>query len=170
MSRLFLIPAGRRSKWVVFGVTLFVFLGVAGAFAGKFEDAQKNETSSFLPGDAESVKALEAVERYPEGEVAPAVVIYHRAGGLTAADRAAIQADVRRLNTDRPKLVQEAARPIPARNGEAAIVVQNVRAPDQGDSQAFQDAVQEIRDKVSRNENGLEVKVTGGAGFSLDAI
>src|SRR4051795_10320894 len=103
MSRLFLIPSGRRSKFVVFGLTLLVFFGVTAAFAGKFEDAQKNETSSFLPGDAESVKALKAVEQYPEGEVAPAVVIYHRAGGLTAADRAAIQADARKLNTDRPK-------------------------------------------------------------------
>jgi putative drug exporter of the RND superfamily len=170
MSRLFLLPAGRRTKWAVFLVSLVVFLGVGGSFAGKFEGAQKNETASFLPGDTESVKALNAVKQYPGGEVAPAVVIYHRAGGLTAADQAAIRADVTKLNANRPKLVQPASRPIPSRNGEAAIVVQDVRAPDQGDSKAFQDAVQSIRDKVSGDRNGLEVKVTGGAGFSLDAI
>jgi RND superfamily putative drug exporter len=170
VSSLLLIPAGRRSKWVVFVVTLLVFLGVAAAYAGKFEGAQKNETSSFLPGDAESVKALKAVEQYPGGEVAPAVIVYHRAGGLTAADRAAIAADLGKLNANRPRLVQPATKPIPSRKGDAAIIVQNVRAPDQGDSQAFQNAVQAIRDKVSRDENGLEVKVTGGAGFSLDAI
>ena len=152
-------------------ITMFVvFLGVTGAFSGKFEGAQKNETASFLPGDTESVKALKAIERYPGGEVAPAVVIYQRDGGLTTADKAAIGRDVVKLDTDRPKLVQKASQPIFSQRGDAAIVVQNVRAPDQGDSQAFQDAAQGIRDKVSREQDGLTVKVTGGAGFSLDAI
>lgn len=170
MSRLFLIPSGRTGKFVVFAVALLVFLGVSGAFAGKFEGAQKNETASFLPGDTESVRALHAVEQYPAGEVAPAVVIYARDGGLSGADRAAIGSDVAKLNADRPALVQEASPPVFSRDGKAAIVVQNVRAPDQGDSDAFQAAAQGIRDKVSREQDGLTVKVTGGAGFSLDAI
>src|SRR4051794_41955930 len=115
MSRLFLIPAGRRSKFVVFGLTLLVFFGVTAAFAGRFEGAQKNETASFLPGDAESVKALKAVEQYPGGEVAPAVVIYHRSGGLTAADRAAIQADPGKLNAQPPRPPPPPPQPGPAR-------------------------------------------------------
>jgi RND superfamily putative drug exporter len=170
MSRLFLIPAGHKGKYVVFAVTFLLFAGVTAAFSGKFEGAQKNETASFLPGDAESVKALKAVEQYPGGEVAPAVIIYQRDSGLTGADKAAIGRDVTKLNTSRPALVQPASPPVFSRNGQAAIVVQDVRAPDQGDSQAFQDAVQAIRDKVSREQGGLTVKVTGGAGFSLDAI
>jgi len=170
MSRLFLIPSGHRGKWLVFAITLLVFLGVGGPFSGKFEGAQKNETSSFLPGDTESVRALKAVEQYPGGEVAPAVVIYKRDGGLTSADKQRVASDVDKLNQDRPALVQEAQPPVFSPNGDAAIVVQDVRAPDQGDSQAFQDAVQEIRDKVSGDFDGLHVKLTGGAGFSLDAI
>src|SRR5215217_7965028 len=170
MSRLFLIPSGHRGKWLVFAITLLVFLGVGGPFSGKFEGAQKNETSSFLPGDTESVRALKAVEQYPGGEVAPAVVIYKRDGGLTSADKQRVASDVDKLNQDRPALVQEAQPPVFSPNGDAAIVVQDVRAPDQGDSQAFQDAVQEIRDKVSGDFDGLTVKLTGGAGFSLDAI
>ena len=67
---LFTVPAGRRTKWVVFLVTLFVFGGFASQ-AGKFEQAQKNETSSFLPGSAESVKALEKIKPFPCGEQAP---------------------------------------------------------------------------------------------------
>src|SRR3954462_15191262 len=109
MSRLFLIPSGHMSKFIVFLTTFLVFFGVTAAFSGKFEGAQKNETASFLPGDTESVKALKAVERYPGGEVAPAVVIYQRDGGLTPADKAAIARDVGRLNADRPKLVQPAS-------------------------------------------------------------
>jgi RND superfamily putative drug exporter len=59
---------------VVFFVTLLVFAGLASQ-GGKFEQAQKNETSSFLPGSAESVKALKQIERFPGGEEAPAVIV-----------------------------------------------------------------------------------------------
>src|SRR4051812_50187658 len=87
MSRLFTLPAGRRSKWVVFLVVFIVYGGVAGAYSSKFENAQKNETSSFLPGDAESVKALDAVKQYPGGEIAPAVIVYERNGGWDPRER-----------------------------------------------------------------------------------
>ena len=60
MSRLLTIPSGHRAKFVVLGVMLLVAFA-AGSFAGKFEDAQENETSSFLPGGAESVKVVDAV-------------------------------------------------------------------------------------------------------------
>src|SRR4051795_6988103 len=104
MSRLFTLPAGRRSKYVVLAVVALVYLAAASQ-AGKFEKAQKNETSSFLPGKAESVKALDAIERYPGGELAPAVIVFERRGGLTPADRARIDGTVAKLNADRPRLV-----------------------------------------------------------------
>ena len=53
---------------------------------GKFTDAEKNESTSFLPGDAESTKALQATEDLQGGELAPAVIVYRRASGLTPAD------------------------------------------------------------------------------------
>jgi RND superfamily putative drug exporter len=59
---------------VVFFGTLLVFAGLASQ-GGKFEHAQKNETSSLLPGSAESVKALKQIERFPGGEEAPAVIV-----------------------------------------------------------------------------------------------
>ena len=65
MARILTIPAGRRAKFVVAAVFFLLTAIVGGLFSGKFEDAQKNETVSFLPGKAESVKSLEAVKRYP---------------------------------------------------------------------------------------------------------
>ena len=87
MARFLTFPAGKRAKFVVAIVFFLVTAVVGGLFSGKFEDAQENETVSFLPGKAESVKSLEAVKRYPGGELAPAVIVYERKGGLTAADR-----------------------------------------------------------------------------------
>jgi RND superfamily putative drug exporter len=168
MARLFTLPAGRTGKWVVFAVTLVVFVALASQ-GGKFEDAQKNEVSSFLPGSAESVKALRDIERFPGGEVAPAVIVYERPDGLTDADKQRIAGTVPKLNQNRLPLVGEALPPQFSRNGKAAIIVQPVE-PGDGQGQKFQDAVQSIRDRAGDPANGLDVKLTGAAGFSLDAI
>ena len=85
--------------------------------AGKFEQAQKNETSSFLPGSAESVKALEQIKRFPGGEQAPAVIVYERRSGLTAADKRRIQETLAKLNADRRPLVGRAQPSVFAPNG-----------------------------------------------------
>ncbi len=165
---LFTLPAGRRTKWAVFLVTLLVFGGFASQ-AGKFEQAQKNETSSFLPGSAESVKALDQIKRFPGGEQAPAVIVYERRSGLTAADKRRIQETVGKLNADRRPLVGRAQPPVFSPNGRAAIVVQPVE-PGSGQGDAFQTAVQSIRDRAGGSGGGLAVKLTGAAGFSPDAI
>ncbi len=96
---LFAIAAGRRSKWVVFLVWIVgIFIAAGPAqLPTKFADAENNESTSFLPGDAESTKALTATEDLQGGELAPAVIVYERRSGLTPADRKKIQDDVARL-------------------------------------------------------------------------
>src|SRR3954470_10112560 len=168
VSRLLTLPAGRTAKWIVLIVVVLIYGGLASQ-AGKLEGAQKNESSSWLPADAESVKALDAVKRFPGGELAPAVVVFERRGGLTDADKARIDDTVGKLNADRKPLVLEARKPVFSPNGAAAIVVQPVQ-PGDGSGDAFQVAVQSIRDRVGEPGEGLEVKLTGAAGFSLDAI
>ena len=92
---LFAFPAGRRSKWLVFAAWLLAFVIASAAdLPGKFEEAESNEATSYLPGDAESTHALDATESLQKGEIAPAVIIYRNEGGLTAADRRTIEADV----------------------------------------------------------------------------
>src|SRR3954465_15892192 len=107
---LFTLPAGRTAKWVVFVVTCAVFSAFA-SLGGKFEDAQKNETSSFLPGSAESVKTLKEIERFSGGEVAPAVIVYEGARGLPGADKGRIAETVGKLTARRKPLLDEAHPP-----------------------------------------------------------
>jgi putative drug exporter of the RND superfamily len=108
---IFALPAGRRSKWVVFLIWLAAMFVAFGAnLPGKFTDAEDNESTSFLPGDAESTKALAKAEALQGGELAPAVIVYRREGGLTAADRRKIVEDVRRLTEKRfPAVVADGA-------------------------------------------------------------
>ena len=70
MARFFSLPAGRMAKWIVLVVVVLLYGGLASQ-AGKFEKAQKNETSSCLPGDTESVQALDAVKRSPAASPRP---------------------------------------------------------------------------------------------------
>src|SRR4051795_7860789 len=104
------LPAGRRSKYVVLFLAIVFFGGLASQ-SGKFEGAQKNESSSFLPGDAESLKALDAIKALPGGELAPAVVAYERPTGLTDADKQRINETQAKLNQKRLPLVLEAQTP-----------------------------------------------------------
>lgn len=51
-ERLSRLIAGRRTKFVAIGAWLLIALAL-GPLAGKFEGAQRNEPSSFLPAGAE---------------------------------------------------------------------------------------------------------------------
>src|SRR5688572_17300932 len=117
---IFARPAGPTAKWVVFAiwvVGIFIAAGPAN-LPGKFTDAEENESTSFLPGDAESTHALTAAEELQGGELAPAVIVYRRESGLTPDDRARILDDVQRLTERRfPGVVPDGA--TAAAGGEA---------------------------------------------------
>ena len=97
----FTFAAGRRAKWIVFAIwflAIFIAAGPAN-LPDKFEDAESNEATSYLPGSAESTKALNATESLQNGEIAPAVIIYRRESGLTAADHRTIVEDVGKMTS-----------------------------------------------------------------------
>jgi RND superfamily putative drug exporter len=81
------IPAGSWTKWVVVGVWVVVLV-IALPLSSKLTGAEKNDASAWLPGGAESTKVLNVQSQFQSPNVYPGVVIYERASGLTAADRA----------------------------------------------------------------------------------
>src|SRR4051812_32381896 len=122
-------PAGRVAKYFVLAAALLVTAAIGGTFASKFEKAQKNETSSFLPGATESVRALEAVKRFPGGETAAAVTVVSRPDGkLSADDLAKVKGLVASLNGKRPRDTLASQGPILAQKGDAALVITPVKA------------------------------------------
>ncbi|MBJ7330443.1 MAG: MMPL family transporter [Solirubrobacteraceae bacterium] len=180
MSSLLAFPAGPRAKWVVFFVWVLVVVGTTAAgLPDKFMDAEKNESTSFLPGDAESTKALEVTEKLNDGEKAPTIVVYRRDSGLTAADKQAIGADIAKLNKITAEYRQTSPFGNPAgrgadtpfqlsEDGTTALIGNQITGT--GESADIIDPVEDYRDAVSRDEDGLVVKVTGPAGISADAI
>jgi len=176
MASLLSKPGGRRAKWVIGAIWLVALIASFGLnLPGKFSDAEQNESTSFLPGDAESTKALAISTDLQGGELAPVIIVYRRADGLTRADRGRIASDIRELNVLRerrtPPRLRATAKftgPIPSPDGKAAIVRSAIASD--GEGETILDPVEEMRKRVSDPGGGLAVKVTGGAGFSADAI
>src|SRR5579884_993514 len=81
------VIVGRRTKYLVVLFWVLVVAGL-GPLAGKLMGAEKNDAKSWLPGSAESTQELDLQSHFQSPNTAPAVVVYVRPGGLTAADRA----------------------------------------------------------------------------------
>ena len=167
MSRILTIASGRIARFVVLGVWIIVLAGI-GSLAGKLESAEKNESSSFLPGSAESSKVLKDIRQFPGGETAAAVILYRRDGGLTPRDLAQIQAARARLNRNLPPSVLAAPPIVVSRDHTTALLVPQLKFT--GHQNIFEDAVKGMNRQTTFAAPGLMRKLTGPAGFSPDAI
>ncbi len=167
MSRLASAVSGRRSKFLVLALWL-VLAAALGPLAGKFESAQQNEPSSFLPGDAESVKVLNASDGFASGQATPAIVVYDDGDGFDPVTRAAVAERRAALIAAGIEGVTTVTPPVFSDDGQGALLTAPIVAG--GDEEVLIDAVEQIREIAADDlPPGLEVKVTGPAGFSADA-
>nr|CAA9331511.1 MAG: putative membrane protein [uncultured Nocardioidaceae bacterium] len=167
---------GRVTKWlvVVFWVAAAAGLGL---FASQLPEVENNEISSWLPGDAESTKAIEAQTAFMSPNTIPAVVVYERAGGMTPADMEKAAADAAAFGDldgttagpdDTPVRIDgDVVGPIPSEDGEA---LQTYVPLDLGADgwQAAPSIVEDIRDTAQADADGMVTHVTGPAGNAAD--
>ncbi len=170
LSSLLTLPSRPRLKWVFLIAWLASMFAIGAAkLPEKFDEAQSNESSSFLPGDAESTKALAAAEEIQGGELAPIVVVYSREAGLTGEDKQRIVSDRDALNEDLPPRTSPYEGPVISKDGTTALLQAQVKTNGEGDT--IIDPVEAARDQLEKSaQPGVETAVTGGAGFSADAI
>ncbi len=83
---------GRVTKWIVL-VAVIILTGILGGLGGKLADVKDNEQSSWVPASAESTESVRRALRGVYPNDIPTFVAYHRAGGLTDADFAAMDED-----------------------------------------------------------------------------
>ncbi len=167
MSVLARLVAGRRSKFAALGIWIAVALGL-GPLAAQFESTQRNEPSSFLPGDAESVVVLEAGEGFEGGDVMPAIVVFRDPGGLDPQGKAAVALAQARVGEAGIEGVEPLLPPRYSEDGTTAVVTVPIQA--EGDEEILIAAVEEVRDLVRPGlPPSIEAKVTGPAGYSADA-
>src|SRR6266487_4599657 len=166
LSRVAAIPAGSWTKWLVVGFWVVV-VAVAYPLAGKLTGAEKNDASSWLPASAESVKVLDVQQRFQSPNTFSGVVVYDRAAGLTAADRAKAAADARRLAGLHGVVRGQVTGPIPAADGKAMQTIVPVNVGTQGWNGAIV-PVGSMRAITRAGANGLASHVTGQLGYAAD--
>jgi putative drug exporter of the RND superfamily len=156
-----------RLKWVVL-VFWLVLAAAAAPLAAGLIDQQDNEISSWLPGDAESTLALEQqIALGSDPDVVPAVVVYQRDEGLTAADLDAIEQDVQAF-AQSEGLDGEVIGPIPSEDGQAAQVIVPLNGGPEG-WEAIAPLAEDLRAEASDAPDGLDVYVSGPAGNAADS-
>jgi RND superfamily putative drug exporter len=97
-------------------------------------------------------------------------VIAREGEPLGPAEQAAARRLVQTLDERRTDLIKESEGPVPSEDGQALLVITPVEnSPD--DSEAFLDSVRLIRAEAHKlRGDGVEVEVTGAAGYGADAI
>jgi putative drug exporter of the RND superfamily len=155
-------PAGKRTKWIMLGLWI-ALIAIVSPFAADLASVEQNDTASWLADDAEALQVERLLHAFPQGDTLPAVIVYHRPGGLTAEDRAALDADRQALATEYPDM--SLATPVISQSGAAALVVATMA----NDGEIFFERVPAMRDMLVERE-GLEVLVTGPAAYTTDVV
>ncbi len=167
--------------WLVVG-------GVGGPYSAKLSQVQKNDTSSFLPADAESSRASKAAATFAASQTFPAFLLLESDSALTPQQFAAVQAFAERIpDLEIPVAGHPAARVgdylapgpvpvVPSQDGRAALALVNFDIRDFGVTLAdgespLQRAVEVIRGADdSLATDGARVYVAGPAGGIADLI
>src|SRR5262249_37631616 len=115
--RIAAAPSGRIGKWVVLGVWI-VALVVLAPLASKLTGAEDNQTSSWLPGSAESTQVVNLQNNFMPNTDISTIILYSRTGGVTAADKAKAAQDAtafKGVQHVRSSIVG----PVPSKDGQA---------------------------------------------------
>ncbi|MDG6103076.1 MMPL family transporter [Dactylosporangium aurantiacum] len=158
--------SGRRIKYV-FVIFWLAVAALAGPLAGKLTDVERNDTKSWLPGGAESVQVIDVQSSFASPDTIPAIVVYERTSGLTAADETKLRADAAAFG-NLAELDGTVTGPIPTKDGQAAQIIVPVNLGADGWSKAGA-LVDRLRATATAGADGLAVHVAGPAGTAADS-
>ncbi len=164
-SRLISIVCGRKSKYLIVAFWVLV-VALTGGLAGKLQGAEKNDASSYLPGSAESTQELNEQAIFQNKNYNPALVVYVRDSGITAADRAKAEADARYFAT-LPVVDGRVAPPIVSKDGKA---IETVIGSDLGYNSDLSGFISTVQTAATKNADGLNVYIGGPAGSANDEL
>ncbi|MFF0013101.1 MMPL family transporter [Streptomyces sp. NPDC005374] len=156
---------GRAVPWAVLGLWIAV-IALVGPFAAKLADVQHDKVTDYLPASADSTQAAKIEEKLPGGETTEMVLVYHRDGGLSAADRKTAAGQVAEI-AGQHELIGGAPKGIESRDGTT--LMYPVASNEPGADEKKQDKlVTDVRE-VARGEGGLSVDVGGTGALGTDS-
>ncbi len=152
------------TKWFVLAFWIIAFV-VLGGFAGKLTEVQNNEASSWLPGNAESTRALEKMEPFQDPNAIPTTVVYENKAGFSPEDLATMKehaAELQAMDNVEGKVIG----PIPSEDGQAAqtTVTFNLGSEGWNKMPGIADEIEEIA-----GLDGADVYIAGAGGQAVDS-
>jgi RND superfamily putative drug exporter len=160
-------PAGRRAKWLVL-VFWLVLVAVAGPLSGKLTGAEKNDSSAWLPPKAESTQVLNLYSKVVSPNVYPAVLVYDRPSGVTAADKAKAAVDATKIAALPGVVHGTVTGPVTSADGKAISIIASADLGSKGWSGATSIA-DSLRGVATAGANGMAVHITGPLGTAADS-
>ncbi|MET9536590.1 MMPL family transporter [Streptomyces sp. NPDC006553] len=142
-----------RKRIVGWGVLALwvIVLALAAPLAGKLGDVQRDRAVDYLPASADSTQVAAIMEQMPGGGSTDLVLVYHRDGGLTAADKATAAREVRQVAAEH--LLASPPRAVPSEDGTTLLYA--VSSTEPGQDEVARDAfVHDVRATVSGEVGG----------------
>ena len=177
MSALLARAVRPRTRVVIIGLWLVAVFAVLLPSTCRASSRTRSATSRapICPSDAESTRALEATKRAHrrraggDGDRATAARAGSRprTGGRSPPNVVQPQRAVATPSSSAPRGRAFRLAAV-SRDRTAALVTANITSD--GESETIADPVKDARDIVGTGDGGLEIRVTGPAGFSADAI
>jgi RND superfamily putative drug exporter len=165
MSSVVAVICGRRSKYLVVAFWI-IMVAVLGSLAGKLQGAEKNDSSAYLPSSAESTQELNEQNLFQSQNLNPALVVYVRPGGVTAADLRKADADARYF-ASLPVVDGRVAAPVVSKNHQA---IETVVGADLGYNANLSGFVSNLKSTALRGSTGMTVYIGGPAASAADEL
>lgn len=160
------------SRWLRIGIPVVLVLvwlvggSIGGPYFGKVDEVATNDQSSFLPQSADATRVNERLPEFTGGDTIPALVVARaESGTLSDAQLADLQSLVDTIGGIEG-VNGEVSPPVVSDDGAAAQIFVPIDA-----SGEVRDIVETIRsDIASATPDGVQVWVTGPAGFTADLV
>ncbi len=161
------VTSARRRRavpWLVLALWVGV-LAIVSPFAAKLGEVQHDRITDYLPANADSTQVARIQDQLPGGETTQLVLVYHRDGGLTAADKATAAAQVDRIAGEH--VLTATPQGVPSADGTTLMYPVSSNEP--GTDEKKRDAlVGDVRE-VAHSEGGLDVEIGGPGALATDA-
>ncbi|WP_243740504.1 MMPL family transporter [Streptomyces sp. 8K308] len=160
-------PPRRVLPWAVVALWIVV-VAVAVPFVGRLADVQRDENVDYLPDSADSTQVVRIQDELPGGEGTELVVVYHRDGGLTDADRAVVEERAAGIAGDYALITEGAPGVIPSEDGTTTMVPFVIGGL--AGEEEVSAAVTDVRERVGADlPDGLTAEVGGAGALQHDA-
>ncbi len=179
LNRITDFSSSPRGKWIVI-VAWVLLAGVLIPLAPALSDVTTNDSTNFLPDEAESTDVATLVEERFPADTTPAIIVFHNPDGLTDEQRGFAEtltewavSDDAPDNIDAQGIVSiftvpQAAESLVSEDGSTMTMVIGIDGDPNSD--AFLDTVEAIREQADGAPEGVDVEVSGPAGLTLDLI